>query len=138
MKGVSTIIAVILILLITVALAVLAYAWFTGIFDVLISGANQSINGTQQQFGTKFSIEAATNVTEDIVTISMRNIGTVNIDLDKIACYVDDELKTNDASGTLSPGSVASFNITAVSDPCSKVLRITVETGADETITISC
>jgi len=138
MKGVSTVIAVILVLMITVAMAALAYLWFTGVFETLTGVANQTIGGAQQQMATKFSIEAATNITNDTVSVSMRNTGTVDIDLDKVATYVTNELRDNTASGTLTPGTVYTFNVTDITNPCSKVLSITVATGADDTYAITC
>jgi hypothetical protein len=124
--------------MITVAMAALAYLWFTGVFETLTGGANETITGTQKQLGTKFSIEAATNTTNDTVSVSIRNTGTYDIDLDKVATYITDDLKDNTASGTLAAGSVYTFNITNITSPCNKVLRITVETGADDTTSITC
>lgn len=140
MKGISDVIAIILILMITVALAALAYVWFTGIFETISSGAGQAATGAAKTIATNFKIEAAKGfATDEKVTITIRNTGTENIDASKIAVYVDDNIKeTEGNTGTISPGDTLTFDAMNVANPCNKILKVTIETGAEDSITISC
>jgi flagellin-like protein len=142
MKGVSDIIAIILILLITVSLAALAYLWFTGILQDMLGIAGNQTQHVGDTLGTKFKIDAAVGYqTESKVGVVVRNTGTVNLDLQKLATYVNNTLYTGreGLGASLAPGEFVSFNITSVpSGGCSSTLKITVETGAEDTLTIVC
>lgn len=142
MKGISDIIAIILILLITVSLAALAYLWFTGILtDILGIAGNQTEQGAKT-IGTKFAIDATVGYPiENKVGVVIRNTGTVNLDLQKLATYVNNMLYTgNQGLGdTLSPGAFTPFNITNVpGGGCGLPLKVTAETGATDTLSITC
>ena len=140
MKGVSAIIAIILILMIVVALAALAYTWFTGIFASLTGTAQTSVETTTTALGTNFRIESAKNVTPSVVTVTIRNVGTTTIDLTKLTAYVNDEKKDieNQASlGDLVYGNTTTFNVTGVTEPKGKKLKIVAETGLEQSTTIT-
>jgi FlaG/FlaF family flagellin (archaellin) len=153
MKGIESVIAIILILMITVALAALAYVWFTGVFQQLTTGAGQSVNNTVGTITTQFSIESAKfNISgSNKVTVVVRNTGSTNIDATKFAAFIENELKPIDniANPTITPNSILSFvvgNTTGliygVSAPfvvsqTGKSLKITGQGGVTQTVTIS-
>jgi len=71
MKGISAVIATILMLMITIAMAGVAYMYISGIFT--------------QQTGTLVEIdETATSCTTNIITVYVRNPGTTAYDMNKI------------------------------------------------------
>jgi len=72
MKGVSAVIATILMLMITIALAGLAYLYISGIFTAK--------TGIVIEFD-----ETATSCTGTTVTVYVRNTGTIPVTTDKIA-----------------------------------------------------
>ncbi len=140
MKGISAIISVVLILMITIVLAGLSYIWFTNLFQSVTSTAQQTATGAQTALATKFKIEAATNTTLTNVTVYVRNTGQADINMTTASAYVNDIFMPTDGNKgiTLSPGSVSTFNVTNVNNPCNKILRVTVGTGASDTISITC
>ncbi len=143
MKGVSDIIAIILILLITISLAGLAYLWFTGIFEQISGGVGNQTEQQRLAMATKFSIETAIGYDADNkVGIVVRNTGTVDLNMNNLATYVDNVLYTGREGlliSTLSPQAYTQFNMTGVTgDICSKPLKITAGTGAEDTLTITC
>ena len=89
MKGISAIIAVVLILLITVALAAAGYMFFSTTFSSITQSAGQSISATTAKFNILYSIEAARFANNNL-TFTVRNIGQVPINISNVAVYVDD------------------------------------------------
>jgi flagellin-like protein len=142
MKGISSVVAIILILMIVVSLAALAYVWFMTVFTSLTGAAGEAATGAERAIGTSFKIEAAKNITVDMIKVSMRNIGTVEIDMSKIAVYLDgiqqDSANLEGDAGTLAVDDVKSFNITNVANPCDRVLQVTVPAGASDATTTVC
>ena len=139
MKGISNLVSTILILMITVILVGLSYVWFTSIFQSISESAGETVTGSSTAIATNFKIEAATNTTATTVATAIRNTGTQNINMTKISAYVSDSLQTTQGNtGILVPGNVSVFNVTNVNNPCGKILRITIETGISDTISITC
>lgn len=141
MKGISAVIAVVLILMITVALASMAYVWFTTVFRTITVGTEEAATGGIAAMATKFTIESAHNATTDTwtgIAVTIRNTGTKNIDMDTIAAYVKGVSKTDDATGTLTPGMTGSFNVTVTTVPCDGILKVTEATGYEAYATIKC
>jgi len=138
MKGVSTVIAIILILMITVALAALAYTWFTGIFASLTASATTATTTATTAMATSFVIESAWNVST-LVNVAIRNTGTSNINMPKIIAYVSDIKYTPanlNPTTTLSPGDKGTFTLT-VTDPKGKTLIVSIESGLQQSATIT-
>ncbi len=142
MKGVSTIIAIVLILMITVALAATAYVWFTSIFQQITTGAGEATTGTAAAIATKFTIETAKfNATgNNAIFVSVRNTGTQIIDTTKAAAYVNDVSRTSSGYTrlTINQDELASFNVTGTSADCNANLKITLQAGVAQVVTVSC
>jgi FlaG/FlaF family flagellin (archaellin) len=147
MKGVSAVIAIILILMIVVALAALAYTWFTGIFASLTQSTGTAVTQTTTGMGYAFTIENAwcddTNCPSgnDCVRTSVRNTGTEDIDAGEITIYIDGNLVTDNAAGTIPVGEVQSFNsgdaAGEVTCGTSAIIKVTIGTGLEQTAQIT-
>jgi len=84
MKGVSALVAVVLILLIAVALAAMAYLWFTGVFMQVGSTSGEQIDEVSDEVTT------VGHITIDSVSgnkIYIRNDG--NVDLTEFAIFIE-------------------------------------------------
>ena len=127
--------------MIVVALAALAYTWFTGIFATLTGGAETAVETTTTAMGVNFRIETAKNITVDNISVTVRNVGTSILDLTKVTAYVDDEKKDTDTSivadTDLEYGETATFFVNDTSNPNGKTLKLVAETGLEQTITIT-
>lgn len=99
MKGITPVVAIILLLLIVIAMTGFAFMWFTR----MTSGvANQTEEQIQQQMTSaskKVSIDSASSM-----GIWIRNIGTSSISTDEIGVYKDGADAGCTWSGNIAPG----------------------------------
>ena len=107
--GVSPVIATLLLIVIAVAAAVLAYIWIIGYQGTLTQQASTA------QLQERIKIEAV-QYSSGTLTVYVRNIGDVNVDID--ALYVLDKTGTiiGNSTGvglTLTPGQVNSDTVSA-------------------------
>ena len=131
-KGVSPVIATLLLIIIAVAAAILTYLWITGYMGTL--QAQSSTAQTQE----KIKIEAV-KASTSAVTVYIRNVGDVVAKLDAI--YVINA-KTGGVSTVLSnigqeitPGSVYSKSLSglSLSNGKSYIIKAVTETGVEVT-----
>jgi len=150
-KGVSAVVAVVLLLMITVALSAMAYVWFTDVFTEISTSVGDSATGTADQIATSYSVESVR--AEDIVhiddggneiVINIRNIGKKNIDVTKVGLYREGVLIENDIEDEiLKPGlitTISYLNYTGdVNETyCGDALKITTAVGVVTTATVVC
>ncbi len=159
MKGVSSVIAIILILMIVIALAALAYTWFSGIFASLTGTASVAVSQTTGAMGTQFRIEAAKYTGSNLwnVNVTVRNIGTQNFNPNKTAIYIGGSpanyagicvIGTGCSATTMtnlpSQATAIFYNVTnatgvlACTASGGAIVGITIETGLQDSRTISC
>lgn len=106
-RGVSPIIAVILLLLMTVAAAGAAYLWITKIQSMMTESVTGSFLQSTKAQETKFCIESVWNSTTQII-FTMRNCGSYDVtqsDFGQTGYYVD-SVKT-----LCTPDVTNSFNV---------------------------
>lgn len=140
MKGQEDIIAVVLILMVTIALTALAYMWFSGIFSGIMATVTTALTRTSGAMATQFKIENAVfNITENtILYVTIRNVGSQSFNANKVAFYVNDLPKpfvSNDCldcdCDNLEEGCIANYNVTATGLSTESKLRATTETGLE-------
>ncbi len=101
--------------------------------------AEETIEGIRRSMGMQITIESARSKTLKDVEVSIRNTGIVDINLEEIEAFIDEEPKNIKGNiGILKPGQPTSFNITEVTNPCNKVLKIIIESGLEDYATIMC
>ena len=142
MKGISAIIAVVLILLITVALAAAGYMFFSTTFSSITQSAGQSISSTTGKFQASFQIESVYNTTPGVTNFTIRNTGSTTLNASKMAVYIGDSLKTITYYGatSLTQDHVASYGISeARTNYCNAILKVTfAEVASPQTYVIKC
>ncbi|MBR9682412.1 MAG: hypothetical protein GOV02_01940 [Candidatus Aenigmarchaeota archaeon] len=145
MKGVSAVIAIVLILMITVALAAMSYVWFTNIFETLTESGTSAIDRTGQQLQASFSIESARYLSGNSTSVSIRNTGITTIDLDDVAFYLNGIPSSviSGPTGSLTEGQFTTTafiieNNTEAMCPGPATLRSTIAEGYQQTVTVSC
>jgi flagellin-like protein len=128
MKGISAIIATVLILLITVALAAAGYMFFSTTFSSITQTSGQTISSTTSKFNILYDIESARFANNNL-TFTVRNMGQTDINITNVATYVDDAyIQVSPNSGTITVGSMQMFwNTSSVpAITCGKsVLKVT-------------
>ena len=140
MKGVSTIIAVILLLMITVALMSLFWAFSTGMFGSITAGVGRQTDAAITRAGTSFTIINARNTSNTSIDVTIRNSGTQNLDADTLVAFVDDNTTAETSSGQLAPGGILAFTVTTPYSmtKCNHVLRLSVAYASDSYYTVKC
>ena len=125
-KGISTVIAVVLLLLITVGIVWTVYTWLTGTMTEVTTGTGQAIGGQVETLTTDFMIVAAGYEGSNRAQVSISNTGTQNIDLSKIKVYVKGVEQTITAgnTGTLNPGNTAKITFQNSTTVCDEVVRV--------------
>lgn len=141
MKGISAIISIILLVMISVSLAGMAWLWFYGITNTLSQSATSATETATTKMGMQGRIEVARFYPNTWVNTTIRNTGTVDIDLSKLGIFIDGIQSTTYApnTGTISPGATATINVTNTTAACTdKTLKITFPNNLEDYITISC
>ena len=144
MKGIDAIISVILLLMISVALVATSYAWFSGLFGTVTAGGTNVTQKGVSGIQTTFAVEnAVLNTTSGNLTLSIRNTGTVPIDVNQtpMSIYINNVGVTTGITplATLAAGYV---NTTTISlrtlNDCTKTVTLSVGVGSPATHAISC
>jgi len=123
MKGISDVIAVTMILMITVALASLGYIFFTGTFSSLTNITQASVNQTTTGLLSQFNIESVSGT--QTYQIFIRNTGSSS--LSNFSVYVND-IPVQSTPLTLNPGQLGYTTITFIGAG-SKTIRVTSSSG---------
>lgn len=125
-KGISTVIAVVLLLLITVGIVWTVYTWLTGTMTTVTGGTGEAIEKQTEMLTTDFMIVAAGYAGGNNCEVSISNTGTRDIDLSKIKVYVKgvEQSITNGNTGTLSPGNTATIEFQNSTAVCGEVVRV--------------
>lgn len=126
MKGISAVIAVVLILMITVALAAMAYVWFTGVFETITTGAGEAAERTGQTIATSFDVVSAGVDSSKILLVYITNTGSSDIWANRTNIFVG--VTGQDTSGEtkiLRPGETYEFSFSNHGDSCNKQLKVT-------------
>lgn len=139
-KGVSAIIAVILLLMITVALMSLFWAFSSGVFGSVTAGAGAQTDASIKRAGSEFTIINAKNSSLTKIDVTVRNSGTQNLDAGTLVAFVDGNATAETASGALAPGGTLAFTVTTPypMSTCNHVLRLSVSYASDSYYTIAC
>jgi len=125
MKGISTILAMILIVIIVVALIGLTYTFAVGLFSTTTIATTTSTTAVTGNMQKTVDIVAATcynNTTSTIVTYTLRNSGTLQISGQISATLDGTDISTasivpatpsiNVGNATLNPGQIQGYNYT--------------------------
>jgi FlaG/FlaF family flagellin (archaellin) len=138
MKGISTILAMILIVIIVVALIGMTYTFAVGLFSSTAQTTEQQTQQITGNMGKSVAIVAAKcNTTTRTYTFSIRNTGTSTIITSELAALADSTLLTV-TFGDLTVGQVREFTSSALTSlPAgSHTLKISAPAGeVQETVT---
>ncbi len=142
MKGISTIIAVVMLLMITVALAALFWVFSNDVFGSVSGGVAKQTNSSIVRAGSEFAIINARNNSLTVIDVTIRNSGTQSLDLSTLVAFVDDRQTTDNVAVTLAPGDASSFTVTLTPpfsmSKCNHVLRVSMSYAQDEYAVINC
>ena len=124
MKGVSAVIVMILILLISVALTGLGYLFFTEVLTSVTTAGEESISQSVTSMLSQMRIESVSAASNNIY---IRNTGKVN--LTDFTVYINDGLVVPSTPlPSLAPGSVGTIGMPSLSG--GDIVKVTAAQGA--------
>ena len=125
-KGISSIIAVVLLLLIAIGIVWTVYTWLTGATTTLTTGAGEAIEKKTEILTTDFMIEAAGYTGSNQAEVSIRNTGSTDIDLTKILITVKGVSQTivSGNTGTLAPDALQTITFQNSTAVCNEIVRV--------------
>jgi flagellin-like protein len=121
MRGVSEVIAIILILMITISLAGLAYMFMSTTMSDVTSSAGSSVDTTTSSMLTSFTIESM-----DVAKVYVRNTGQSA--LTSLSVYVNDEPATYNVTTPIAAGAVGTITIYSFI-PDGATIKLTTPSG---------
>ncbi len=89
MKGITPVIATILLLLITISMVGFAFVWFSGMLSNVATTSENATNQQMIQMNQKIAIESAKSG-----NIAVRNVGTYNINYTALSLYISGGVKS--------------------------------------------
>ena len=89
MKGISTVLAIVLIVIIVVALVGLTYTFATTLFGIAVTGAGEEAEAIIGGLETQFRVETVSNTSETEIVVYIRNVGTKDIGMSDLAIFLD-------------------------------------------------
>ena len=134
MKGITPVIAIILLLLITISMVGFAFVWFQRVAQTATSSTDTQLTN---QLNTQAQTVAIDNVDDTNNIISLRHTGTVNMDTSQVSVYVAGAKVscTWDSPGAWAAKAFKSCTV-AAGFACSgsTQVRVTAPGGQDSTI----
>lgn len=128
-KGITPVIAIILLLLITISMVGFAFVWFSRVATI---SAERAENQTLEQFSAqekKIRIDNAKGT-----SASIRNIGSRAIAVAEMAAFVDDVSVTlSGCTGSIQPGAVV---ICTLSTSCDSPERLKMTAPGNQDIVV--
>jgi len=136
-RGISPVIAVLLLIVIAVAAAILTYVWLTG----YLTSQFGSVQTTQ--LGEQLKIEAAKLETNGNYDIYVRNIGDTDVVIDTVYLLASDNslITSDDVSITITAGSVAEVtgtfsDTTGITAGKTYFIKLVTSTGTEVTVEV--
>jgi FlaG/FlaF family flagellin (archaellin) len=145
MKGISTIVATILIVIIVVALVSLTYTFATGLLGTTTAGATQATQAVTERLQKTVAFAAvncAGNPNE--VKFTLQHTGTVNINVGELAAFLNgSKIDFTNTTGSkitdtsLKAGTISDeFNYTATDTKNSRIITVSTPAGSiDKAVT---
>ena len=134
-KGITPVIAIILLLLITISMVGFAFVWFSRVAQTATEQTERQLENDLSRQGKKVAIDnlqLSTGILEG--SVSIRNIGTSNIAAGDIRLYVNSAVQTGCDSLVLAAGAVGScsIDVNTCNSDSGNTLRVTSPGNQDQ------
>ena len=126
-KGITPIIAIVLLMMITIALAGFTYIWLQSVSKTAANNTQNQLNQQQQTMMKQIRIDSA--AAGNPGSLAIRNIGSLTIKSSEIAVFVKNA-KVSCNPGDIAPGAVGTCDITCSSGD---TVKVTAPGNSDET-----
>ncbi len=131
MKGITPVIAIILLLLITISMVGFAFIWFQRVAQTATSSTDTALQAQLTQQNQKVRIESAAGT-----ILSLRNTGSQSITVGLISIFVNGTVTTsgNCPAATQAAGSIFSCTSTAQLCSAASIVKATAPGNSDQII----
>ncbi|MBS3050856.1 MAG: hypothetical protein J4400_01785 [Candidatus Aenigmarchaeota archaeon] len=131
MKGITPVIAIILLLLITISMVGFAFVWFQRVAQTATDSTDTQLQQQLSQQAQKIRIESAAGT-----AVNLRNTGSQSIPASAVAIFVNGTATTsgNCPSVPQAAGSVFACSSTAAVCSGSSTIRVTAPGNSDQII----
>ena len=126
MKGVTPIIAIILLLLITISMVGFAFVWFTSIAESSTEAVGGQLEATTEQIAKKIRIDNIAGT-----SLALRATGTATIELGELGFFIDGVAVNCIGFANIAPNSVGICTLDSACNIGSR-LRVSAPGGPDE------
>lgn len=133
-KGITPVIAIILLLLITISMVGFAFVWFSRVAQTATESTEKQLQTELNKQNKKIAVDNLQLSTATATgCVTLRNVGSVNIPAGEIKLYVDGAVQTGCDTLALSAGATGSCPITAnkCNSGSNKVVRVTTAGNQD-------
>lgn len=143
-KGITPIISVVLLLMMTISIAGIAYTWLQRTQATIETSTENTTKRLLRGLKVKLRIEGydlACDGTSSNLTVSVRNAGTETAK--NLQLYIDDSIQSGMTNSSLGAGTITNFKMTSVDcnnyANASKAIKVTSdEATAEKTFAMSC
>jgi len=133
-KGISTIIATILMLLVLVAIIGVAFTWFMTTTSGMQTTTEERVSALEEQVGRTISVDSI-SCSGTTLKVYVRNTGTKQINASTVLLYFDDALKGNNTAN-IPQGSVGEVNGTVTTCSGTHTIKVAGPSNTIETVKI--
>lgn len=132
MKGITPVIAIILLLLITISMVGFAFVWFQRVAQTATGASDTQLQSQLNQAAQTARIESASGA-----TVAMRNTGSQSIPVSSVAVFVNGTATTSGSCPSVAAAPGAVFSCTSTAAVCSgtSTVKISAPGNSDQ---ISC
>lgn len=134
MKGITPVVAIILLLLITIAIVGFAMVFFQRTVTSATESGQEQLNSQTSQLA-KTAVIANTNCVEGTSTINIRNTGTQSIAASEVSVFIDNTIKTCAWSGMpVTAGGSATCTVAEAGDSTGKNAKLSAPGSTDQVV----
>ena len=132
-KGITPVIAVILLLLITIAMVGFAFIWFSRVLTTATNATQAQLENQLSAQAKKISIDNV-NPSASPRVVSIRNIGTQTISTSEIALYIGGAPTAISCPSSLAPGTATACTWATTACNTGTRVKVTAPGNFDEVL----
>jgi flagellin-like protein len=125
MKGITPVIAIVLLLLITISMIGFAFVWFGRVTSIVTNQTEEQLTGQTQQLAKTVRIEAVTSS-----QVTVRNTGTSTIAAGELKAFINGAADGGCDAVTVAPGGVQTCTLVGVCN-AGNVMKVTAPGNSD-------
>jgi flagellin-like protein len=126
MKGITPVIAVILLLLITISMVGFAFVWFTRLAQTAQEAVSGQQNATIDPLSKRVTIDNVGGA-----SLTLRNRGTRTVEASELGFYINNSAVTCTGLSPIQPNAIGTCTLSVVCGTGAR-MRITAPAGPDE------